>query len=206
MAKNKNDYFEMISTQVGFCVEAGELLDKMVNNFTPESIPEIRRQMHAIEQKADEVYHNIVTKLAVEFITPIDQEDILRLAQIIDDVTDALDEVVLEFYMYDLKVIPEKASLLLGYVKKCIKTLAAAVGELRNFKKPEALHKYIVEVNTIESDADDAYNDAIHALFVGTTDAKTLISHKSLYEAFENCCDLCEHASDVIAQIIMKNT
>lgn len=29
---------------------------------------------------------------------------------------------------------------------------------------------------------------------------------KAVYDSLENCCDLCEHAADVIEQIIMKNT
>ena len=28
----------------------------------------------------------------------------------------------------------------------------------------------------------------------------------AVYECLENCCDLCEHAADVIDQIIIKNT
>lgn len=36
-------------------------------------------------------------------------------------------------------------------------------------------------------------------------DAKTLIGHKEIYDSLEECCDLCEHAADVIEQII-KNT
>lgn len=56
-------------------------------------------QMHDIEHRADEIHHDILKKLSTEFITPIEQEDILCLVQIIDDITDALDEVILDVYI-----------------------------------------------------------------------------------------------------------
>ncbi len=206
MAKNKNDYFEMMTRQVEYCVQASELLEKMLCNFSHDATPLFRTEMHEIEHKADELHHEIRTKLSMEFITPIDQEDILRLVQIIDDVTDALDEVVLEFYMYNLSALPAGADAFSKLVNRCVKFLLEAVAELKNFKKPEKLRSLLVELNTIESEADNAYTEAIHYLFLKESDAKTLISNKAIYEGLENCCDLCEHAADVIEQIIIKNT
>lgn len=206
MAKNKNNYFDMMVKQVEYCVQASELLENMLCNFSANTIPVKHTEMHEIEHKADELHHEILSKLSSEFITPIDQEDILRLVQIFDDVTDSLDEVVLEFYMYNTTVLPKGANEFSKLVNNCVKVLLSATEELKNFKKPEKLRSLLVEINTIESSADNAYNEAIHHLFMENSDAKILISNKSIYEALENCCDLCERAADIIEQIIIKNT
>ncbi len=204
--KNKNDYFQMASQQVEFSVKAADLLAEILANYTLESIPMYKEKMHVIENNADELYHDIHTRLSTEFITPIDQEDILHLVQIIDDVTDAIDEVVLYFYMYNVMELPTDAVKLCDIVRRCVKALSAAVNELKNFKKPDELRKLMVEVNSIESEADAAYAEAIHNLFVGCQNTKKLIANSAIYESLEDCCDLCEHASDVIGQIIIKNT
>ncbi len=206
MAKNKNDYFKLIEQQVEFCVKASDFLTDCLNNCTAEQIPEKRDEMHAIEHAADQQRHDIMTKLSSEFITPIDQEDIIRLVQIIDDVTDALDEVVLEFYMFDIQNMPEFAPEFSKIVNKCVKGLYSAVQELKNFKKPDTLRKLLVEVNMIEGEADDLFVNAIHQLYRKETTYKELSSNKEVYESLENCCDLCEHAADVIEQVVMKNT
>lgn len=206
MAKDKNDYFELIKNQMNYSVEASELLEKMMCNFTASAIPVIREEMHEIEHRADELHHEILTKLSVEFITPIDQEDILRLVQIIDDVTDAIDEAVLAFYMYNIVVLPDGAQEFSKLVNRCVKALFDAASELKNFKKPDRLRSLLVDVNTIEGEADNAYTETIHHLFENNADAKTLIGAKAVYEEMENCCDLCEHAADIIEQIIIKNT
>ncbi|MGI6563526.1 MAG: DUF47 domain-containing protein [Clostridia bacterium] len=206
MAKKKNDYFELIKKQTSYCVEASNLLEEILSNFDAESINDYRTRMHEIEHTADIVHHDILKKLSTEFITPIDQEDILRLVQIIDDITDALDEVILDIYMYHIDVIPAKTVELSKVVNRCVKSLDEAVGELKNFKKSGNLHKLLVKVNDIEIEADRIYIDAIYNLFGSDVTGKALVGAKAVYEGLEHCCDLCEHAADVIEQVVIKNT
>ena len=206
MARNKNDYFKLIEEQVGICVEAAEFLEQVLCNYSARSIDEQREEMHKIEHKADELQHDILTRLSSEFITPIDQEDILCLVQIIDNVTDALDEVVMDFYMYCVDEMPAYAPEIVKVVVRCVKSLYDAVKELKNFKKPDKLRNLLVDVNSIEGEADEVFVKAIRSLFSNKTACKVLIGNKSIYNSLENCCDLCEHAADIIEQIIIKNT
>ena len=206
MAKIKNDYFKMVEQQVEYCVKASDFLQEIFCDYSAQNIPAQREKMHEIEHKADEVHHDILHKLSAEFITPIDQEDILRLVQIIDEVTDALDEVVLDFYMYQIDKLPAAAPELSKIINRCVKALYEAAKELKNFKKPSKLREKLIEVNTIESAADAVYVEALHKLFGTENESKVLIGHKAIYESLENCCDRCESAADVIEQIIIKNT
>lgn len=206
MAKKANNYFELIKQQTSYCVEASNLLEDILCKFHSDNINTYREQMHAIEHTADEIHHDILNKLSTEFITPIDQEDILRLVQLIDDITDALDEVILDIYMYHIHEIPDKTAELSKVVNKCVNALYEAADELKNFKKPENLRTKLVKVNDIEVEADEIYINAIHKLFESSCDVKTLLGSKSIYEGLESCCDLCEHAADIIEQIVIKNT
>ncbi len=206
MAKKQNNYFELIRKQAAYCVEASNLLEDILCKFCAENVGAYRTQMHELEHQADEIHHDILKKLSTEFITPIDQEDILRLVQIIDDITDALDEVIMDVYMYRIDLIPERTADLSRIVNRCVKALYEATGELKSFKKPETLRRLLVKVNDIEIEADGVYMEAIHALFGSNLDGKALLGAKAVYEGLENCCDLCEHAADVIEQVIIKNT
>lgn len=206
MAKKNNDYFKLIEQQTSYCLEASNLLEEILCKFNADSINAYRTQMHEIEHAADRIHHDILNKLSTEFITPIDQEDILRLTQIIDDITDALDEVVLEFYMYHIDSVPTKAAELSKIVNRCVSALHETAGELKNFKKPTALRALVVKVNDIETEADAVYADAIYDLFGSSADGRTLLGTKAVFESLESCCDMCEHATDVIEQVIIKNT
>lgn len=206
MAKKNNDYFELIKKQTSYCVSASNLLEEILCKFNADSVCAYRSKMHEIENNADEVHHDILNKLSTEFITPIDQEDILHLIQIIDDITDALDEVILDVYMYHVDEIPERTGELSQIVNRCVKALYEAASELKNFKKPESLRALLIKVNDIEIEADNVYTEAIYKLFGSNVDGRTLLGAKAIYEGLENCCDLCEHAADVIEQVIIKNT
>lgn len=206
MAKVKNDYFKLIEEQVSYSVKAAALLEEIIDNYDPAAIDQQRKRMHEIEHQADEIHHDILSRLSIEFITPINQEDILQLVQITDDITDAIDEVVLELYMFHVAQPPEAAKAMVEAVNRCVSALHQASRELRNYKRPDTLRSLLIKVNDIESEGDELYIEALHRLFASEADSKTLISSKEIYESLENCCDLCEHASDVIEQIIIKNT
>lgn len=205
MAKKSNDYFELLTMQVRCSVQASDLLVKILEGYSSEKLDDQRTFMHKIEHDADDLHHEILTKLSREFITPIDQEDILRLVQIIDDVTDALDEVVIDMYMYNVTALPEDTLSLAKTVNRCVRALENAVGELKNFKKPDRLRNLLIEVNSIESEADAIYVEAVHRLFTSDIGVREIIGGRAIYESLENCCDLCEHAADVIEQTVIKN-
>lgn len=204
MAKG-NDYFALLHSQTACCVQAAELLTQVFGSYSAATLPAQKNRIHQIEHQADEIQHEILKKLSTEFITPIEQEDIVHLVQILDDVTDALDNVLLECYMYHISFLPAGAQTFSTRVLECVRTLHEAVGELKHFKKPARLRALLVEVNTMETKADDVYVEALHQLFGQTTDVRALLGGKAIFESMEVCCDLCEHAADVIDQIIMKN-
>ena len=206
MAKKTNEYFLLIEQQVAICVEAAALLENILTEYSAAGMAVRRVEMHAVERRADGICHDIRNRLSAAFITPIDQEDILHLAQLLDDVTDALDEVALECYMFRLAELPAGAPAFAGLTRRCVGKLCEAAIELRNFRSSGRLRALLAEVNTLEEQADDAYATAIHDLFAEDAAPRTLIAGKAIFDCMEACCDLCGHAADVMDQIIIKNT
>lgn len=206
MAKKTNEYFLLIEQQAAICVEAAALLENILTEYSAAGMAVRRVEMHAVERRADGICHDIRNRLSAAFITPIDQEDILHLAQLLDDVTDALDEVALECYMFRLAELPAGAPAFAGLTHRCVGKLCEAAIELRNFRSSGRLRALLAEVNTLEEQADDAYATAIHDLFAEDAAPRTLIAGKAIFDCMEACCNLCGHAADVMDQIIIKNT
>lgn len=207
MAKNKNDYFKLAQEQADFTVKAANLLKDIVCDFDNIEIAKKREEMHELEHEADRFQHNTLTKLSREFITPIDQEDILQLIQTIDDVSDAIDEVGLQLYMFNITSMPKYAPEMADLVLKCVNAMYEALKELKNFKKPEKLRDLIVNINSMEGQADTVYVEAIHNLFVSEdVSYKKLLANRAIYERLEDCCDCCEECANIMELIIIKNT
>ena len=202
----KTDYFEIMVRQAQCSVKAAELLEKMLRDYQPQMISKWRQQMHAIEHSGDEIRHDALRKLAREFITPIERDDLISLIQILDDVTDAIDEIVIELYMFNITVLPPRARELADMMLSCVRSLERAVEEFRHYKKSEKLMPLIIEVNSMEGAADEVYIDAMRALFTSDDNSLMAIGMKAIYDCIESCCDLCEHAADVIESTVMNNT
>lgn len=204
--KQKNDYFKMMEKQMELSLKSAVLLNEMLSNYDPQKTDEYRISMHALEHEADEVRHEAINRLSREFITPIERDDILLLVQKIDDVTDAIEDVAIDLHMYNIQVLPAHALSMSVLIKRCVTALEKAIRELHNFKRSSTLKPLLVEVNDVESEADDAYLQAVRSLFTTEQMPLSCYAAKAIYDAMESCCDLCEEAADVIENVVMKNT
>ena len=108
--KKQMNYFEAFIDAVELSCLAAEMLQSVLENFDRSQIESQVKELHKIEHTADLEQHVVVEKLMHEFITPIDREDINRLSHEIDAVTDAVEEVLMNVYMYRIEEITPAAN------------------------------------------------------------------------------------------------
>lgn len=207
MSRRKDfDYFAMFVEAVEYACDAATMLHSIVSAFDPKKIEAQMREMHEIEHVADNIKHEMMKELARAFITPIEREDIILLAQEIDDVTDAIEDVLLHLYMFNIQTIRPETLKFTALIEKCCIALKVAVEALPNFKKPELLSQSIVEVNGFEEMGDSMYKDAMHTLYKEVIDPIEVMSWSRMFNCLEKCCDTCEHVADALETIVMKNS
>lgn len=207
LQKSKDfDYFKAFSEIAQQSLSAAQYLDKSLNEFSYENFYARIDEMHNIENRADTIKHEIITRLSHEFITPIEREDIVELSQAFDTVVDAIDDVMRRIYMFNIKNIRPEALQFSKVIVQGCETLNKLAVEFRNFKKSETLKPLIIEANTYENCGDDLHLQSLHKMFSRETDAMSVLSWKSIIDALEECCDAIEDVADIIESIIMKNT
>lgn len=204
MQEIKNYYFKLLEDQVEYSLQASDLLNEILCGYYASGISAQTEKMQTINNSADKHYHDALTRLSLEFITPIDQEDIIRFLHIIDTVTEELNQVVMAFYMFNINETPADSSVLSEFVNCCVKTLHKALKELEH-KRTGVLRKLLAEINTVTREANNAYAQSIHNLFKHETDFKRLMADRAVYQGLENCCKNCKQAADVIEQIAVKS-
>ena len=205
--KNKFDYFKAYEELTELALEESELLIDAIEDFKEASdLVDYIKSVHELEHKGDEINHEVFSKAAVDFMPPIDREDIVELAHALDDVLDCIEDVVAHMYMYDIHVLPEDAIKFANFIKSSCKALDKAVAELRNFKKSKKFKQLIVDINAYEEEADDLYKHASRHLHTKENqDVMHVLVWSRIYERMEKCCDACEHAADIVSTIILKN-
>ncbi|HWQ77855.1 MAG TPA: DUF47 family protein [Anaerovoracaceae bacterium] len=204
--KKDNNYFNAFVELVNYSCEAAGLLSEIMNNYNPDELEEKMKLMHNIEHAGDVERHIMMKKLAKEFITPIEREDIIAMADAIDNVTDFIEDVLMRMYMFNIRSMRDDALKLADIIVRCCEALREALQEFYNFRKSPTLHALIVEINRMEEEGDDMFVKATRNLYVSGKDPIEVYGWGRVLHYMEICCDACEDAANVIESVIMKNT
>ncbi|WOO35225.1 DUF47 family protein [Anaerocolumna sp. AGMB13020] len=204
--KRGYDYFEALHGLSKFSLQAAELLKKTITDFNVENLEEKIREMHNIEHSADIAKHDMIEHLVKEFLPPIEREDIISVAQQIDDVTDSVEDVLMCIDIFNVQTIRPEIPKFTDTIVDCCKSMHVGVEELRHFKKSKKLHSEVVEVNRLEEEGDALYINGVRNLYKNNTDAVELMIWTEIYRKLEKCCDACEDVANEIESIVMKNS
>jgi predicted phosphate transport protein (TIGR00153 family) len=180
--------------------DGAHLLKDMLGDF--KDIEQRVQKLKDIEHRGDEMTHNILTKLNQTFITPLDREDIYRLASSLDDVLDYVYAAGVRLIMYKITSAPPAAAKLADIVVRQSEQLLHAVVGL---EKQNKVLEYCVEINRLENEADTVAREAIATLFDKETDPISLIKLKELYEVLETATDKAEDAANVLEGVVLKS-
>ena len=205
--QRSNEYFEGFVSGMESACKAAEYLENLVEHFDSEKLAEQIDEIHAIEHEADINKHKLMQKLAKEFITPIEREDIILLLQQIDNVTDFIEDVVRKMFMYNTKAMRTEALEFAAIIKQCCYESRDALKELPGFQKnSERLEQAIVKVNDYEEQGDRLYCAAMRRLYCENAEAQDRITWTKLFDWMEACCDACEDVMESVELVIMKNS
>lgn len=205
--KGRFDYFDAFEQQVDIAAEEAELLIETIDGFTnAEDLRGILERAHEIEHRGDEVNHAIRSSVAVDFITPIEREDILALAHNLDEVTDMIEGTIQRFYMYDVHFMHDRAGEFAHIIHKEIKALRKSMAPFREFKKVKKIRAMVEDVNVLEEQADVLYLETIRHLYtVDAANAVRVEVWSRLFDRLEATCDACAIVADTMATIMLKN-
>jgi predicted phosphate transport protein (TIGR00153 family) len=194
-------FFNLLEEQAALVVKVAELFQTMLREY--DSFGVLIKRMRVMEHEGDELVHKIFRKLNKSFITPIDQEDISKLASLYDDVLDLIDATANRIFLFKIEkpndIIKEFADIIAQQVKE----VHAATKQIRKINQVE-IEKRFKAVHTLENEADDLHDFSIVELFKEKDPIKIMIM-KDIYEFLEQITDKCEDVCLVIQDIVIKN-
>ncbi len=207
MKQHGNEYFEGFAAGMNSACRAAEYLESVMERYQPEQLETRVIEMHRIEHEADLAKHALMQKLAKEFITPIEREDIILLLQQIDNVTDYIEDVVRKMFMYNVRTVRSEAIEFTKIIKQCCIESRDALLEMPNFHKSyERIMQAIIKVNEYEEAGDRLYCAAIRRLYTEDAEPLERITWTNMFDWLESCCDACEDVTESVEMVIMKNS
>jgi predicted phosphate transport protein (TIGR00153 family) len=203
--KDKKVFFPLFEQASNNVVAMATILVETVNSNNPATREELFKQIDKLENKGDEITHQVYLELSKNFITPFDREDIHSLASAIDDVADYIQGAANRMNLYRIEDYNEHIRKLSELVLQASVDLEKAVRELKDLKNVRAIADSCIRINSVENQADYVFDRAVADLFLYEKDAIRLIKYKEIYSALETATDMCEDAADVMESILVKN-
>ena len=199
-----NQYFDSFPVLAHFSVECAEKILYFMNHFDVKKLETLKVEVHEIEHKADEVKHSITEKLLKEFMTPIDREDIFELLKLIDDVTDAVEDISLKLYIYNYEELPPNTIPFMESTLQCIKSMERCLKEFPHYLDKEAFEPFVNEVVKYEEQGDVLYIENIRALYLKEKDGFKRHKAEAMYTMLEEVSDKCRETIRFVHNIALK--
>ena len=183
-------------------VEVAEAVVVMLSDLDKDGH---HKKIHALETEADALVREIFSELNSTFITPLDREDMQRVASKIDDTIDHIDGISARLHSYKITTTPPYTLEMANELVKGTKEVELMTSKLRNIKNPSSMLEHCRNTSAIEHKVDDLYSTAISKLFE-TNDPIQIIKLKDIYESLEKASDRCVDVADVVEDIVLKYT
>ena len=199
---NEKEILTLLNNLAKKSVEAAEAVQILLTD--PTNKDQVRK-VTEIETAADVIIREIFTELNNTFITPLDREDMQRVASKIDDTIDCMDGIASRFNSYKITVTPPYALDIANELINATKEVEYMTSKLQHIKNPSVMIEHCRNTSTIEHKVDILYRSAITELFE-SEDAIKIIKLKDIYETMETASDRCVDVADVIEDIVLKYT
>ena len=196
-------YFDLLERQAAIITEAAHELLDLTKNFT--DIKEKRHQIEILEQRGDQITHDIYERLNRGSRPPFDPDEISGLGSALDEVLDYIDGTIERMLYYGIQSSDMYMIELAKLIHLSSVEIEAAVRSLRSMKDPRFIEERCIEINRLENLADDELSKAMIELFQ-TNDPITIIKLKDVYDYLELATDYCEDVADILSDIAIRHS
>ena len=194
-------FFELFSQLAQRITTSAKLLHELFSD--PARIAHFETAIKNVEHEADDLAYQVNARIDTSFITPIDREDIHRLASRLDNVVDLIDGTARRAAMFRISESRPQALRLTAVLVEAAALIEKSVNEV---KKPKNVAENGREMKRLEEAGDAVYQEAVGALFAGSPDPLDVIKWKELFDKIEEAIDECDDVSNVLESIALKNS
>ena len=200
LTPQKREFFDLFTQASANARDIARVLVELLDDW-PSTRGRLR-DIRELEHEGDRLTHEVVDLLNRTFVTPLDRDDMYRLASAIDDVCDHVDEAADNIDAYEVRDVPDRARQQAEVVHRAASRLHEAVQLLDGFRDSR---RQLSALRTLEDEGDRLLRDAIADLFRSDNDPLSIIRWKDIHEQLEEAVDACENAADVLEAILVKN-
>ncbi len=196
-------FFTYFQESAEICCKTATLYSEIIEKGLTE---DYKNQAREYKKKGKVVYKTVLKQLNKSFITPIEREDIQTIAVQLYKIAKRIAKTSVNLEIYALNKYTDE-------MKEQTKTLFKATEKLREiileFKKVSDVEKITqlsIEMKELETHGDDVLREAFRVLYSGQYETLEVIKLRDLYKEVEAALDACYFVSDLILNIVLKQS
>jgi hypothetical protein len=196
-------FFELFKEMTGKINEAASILNEITHELPAGT--EKAHKVRQLEHLGDEVTRHIYEQLNESLITPLEPDEISRLAPAFDDVLDRIDWVTHQLANYG---IPQTNDVLkeFSYLIMLSGTeISDALDALSKLNRPEDVKSHVLEISRLYNLSTELLSRAVLDLFKAQ-DLLLIIKLKDIYEGLARVMATCNDVGHALNDISMSHT
>ena len=199
----KEKFFHLFKDSATNGVRTARLLKELVDDCN--DVDDKMLRITEAEHTGDRLTREIKTQIHRTFVTPFDREDMVALADSLDDIVDFTEASAALIHLYKIKETPRKAKDLADVLLRGTIEVEKAIHNLEERTKLDQILTQCDEVHRLEVEADVIFRSAMAELFDNPTDLILVIKWHEIYHYMEDATDRCDDASNVLEGVVIKH-
>jgi len=196
-------FFTLFKAMAEKIAEAAGTLNEITHELPGGT--EKAHKVRQIEHQGDEITRKIYEQLNESLITPLEPEEIARLAPALDDVLDKIDWVTHQLCNYG---IPATNEVLKEYSYLIILSsteISQAIDRLSTLRNTDEVKTHVIEISRLYNLSTELLSRAVLELFK-TQDLLMIIKLKDIYEGLAKVMEKCNDVGHALSDIAMSHT
>jgi uncharacterized protein Yka (UPF0111/DUF47 family) len=166
----------------------------------------IRDRVQDIEHQGDQLVHELLNSLSQTFVTPIDREDLQRLAKRLDDILDMTNAAARACVLFGVETPTQPMLTMIESLVAATSVIQKLLPKLRT-KSYRDIIAQGPAVSQIEKQCDTIYRSELSRLFHDPSiDAKTIMREREVLEDLEKAINRCDQAAEMILDLAVKQS
>src|SRR5436853_1538571 len=156
LTPQKREFFLLFTQASANAREIARTLVELLDSWpdTRGKLLDIRE----LEHEGDRLTHAVINLLNQTFVTPFDRDDMYRLATVIDDVCDHVDEAADDIDAYEVTEVPPRAREQGEVIYRAAARLCEAIELLEGFGDAD---KHLFALRQLEDEGDRLSREAV---------------------------------------------
>jgi len=197
-------FYDLLEASAEEAKATADLLSGLLLNLK-EGTPADLDDFIAHRRKDKEITQQITEALCRTFVTPLDREDIMALAQALYKVPKTIEKIGERLLIYRLKPWQNDFQRQNELIGQATEAMLFMVRSLRTLKNPDEIRARNQLLQKLEGEGDKLMLELMRKLFGEINDAKEILMRKDVYELLEKALDRFRDAGNVVLEIVLKH-